>query len=533
MRLSYSLENIRCLKSTPEIEIRPITILIGRNSAGKSTFLRSFPLIRQSIETRSSAPILWFGDLVDFGDFDSAVGDYPKGGNLSFEFCADNLSGISGNNYYEYRYYRRRASIEVSKVHLKCVIGARDKKTRLDTLQIKIPSEDVDVSFEFGKGSSRYGNVLVNGDSVSVIDRNFDIGYIGDNIFRTPVFISKARSKSDTGRGRRIRRADEVLSDILISILREALSKQLGWDTIRREVGRVLSSNALDSERLTELRDGAHTKTFKQLYMRLKSKSDFQLKRDIYSIQKLARAFSVLDVFTDRLSDYFLGVDYIEPVRAASERFYRKQELEVSEIAPNGANFPMFLASLPQPQMTRFSNWVEEIFGFGVEVRESGGHIGVHLKQNSRSVNVADMGYGVSQILPVLGTIWWAINKPRRPQPTMRRPSSRTRTLAVEQPELHLHPAHQAKLADVFVSALSENARDNSDQSVGLLIETHSEALINRLGELIEGGKIPHDFVQIVVFSAPEEIGSPTTVSLSSFDDNGVLNNWPFGFFNY
>lgn len=56
MRLSYSVKNLRRLTSTPPIEIRPITILLGRNSVGKSTFLRSFPLLRQSVETKSSAP---------------------------------------------------------------------------------------------------------------------------------------------------------------------------------------------------------------------------------------------------------------------------------------------------------------------------------------------------------------------------------------------------------------------------------------------------------------------------------------------
>ncbi|HCI98462.1 MAG TPA: hypothetical protein DHV74_02260 [Sulfitobacter sp.] len=75
MQISYAVENLRRLKKTPPIEIRPITILVGRNSAGKSTYLRSMPLIRQSIETRSSAPILWWGDYVDFGDFSTAVSD--------------------------------------------------------------------------------------------------------------------------------------------------------------------------------------------------------------------------------------------------------------------------------------------------------------------------------------------------------------------------------------------------------------------------------------------------------------------------
>jgi predicted ATPase len=93
MRISYSVENIRRLAQVEPIEIRPITVLVGRNSAGKSTFLRSLPLIRQSIETRSSAPILWYGDLVDFGDFKTAVSEDGKAGTAIFSFKVDHLEG--------------------------------------------------------------------------------------------------------------------------------------------------------------------------------------------------------------------------------------------------------------------------------------------------------------------------------------------------------------------------------------------------------------------------------------------------------
>ncbi|HFG2220775.1 TPA: AAA family ATPase, partial [Vibrio cholerae] len=44
------------------VEIKPITVFVGKNSCGKSTLLRTFPLLRQSIESNTTGPILWYGD---------------------------------------------------------------------------------------------------------------------------------------------------------------------------------------------------------------------------------------------------------------------------------------------------------------------------------------------------------------------------------------------------------------------------------------------------------------------------------------
>ena len=246
----------------------------------------------------------------------------------------------------------------------------------------------------------------------------------------------------------------------------------------------------------------------------------------------MSRSFTLLEILEDEFTNYFRGVGYIGPARAAGERFYRKQELEVSEISSDGRNFPMFLASLTPTRLSHFSEWVKNIFGYGIELGSSGGHISINLRAGSRSVNVTDTGYGVSQILPVLGMIWWAGIR-RSDRHSSLRGANTTQTLAIEQPELHLHPAHQAKLADVFSGAIRQGKGDPRRADVRLVVETHSEALINRLGELIEDGKISHDDVQIVIFSAEDDINSPTDVSLAQFDEGGVLNNWPFGFFNY
>ncbi|HYE32775.1 MAG TPA: AAA family ATPase, partial [Methylomirabilota bacterium] len=67
------IRNLRSLADTGFIDLKPLTLLVGVNSSGKSTFLRTFPLLRQSVETVTKGPILWYGRYVDFGGFDTAV----------------------------------------------------------------------------------------------------------------------------------------------------------------------------------------------------------------------------------------------------------------------------------------------------------------------------------------------------------------------------------------------------------------------------------------------------------------------------
>ena len=109
----------------------------------------------------------------------------------------------------------------------------------------------------------------------------------------------------------------------------------------------------------------------------------------------------------------------------------------------------------------------------------------------------------------------------------------RERLIAIEQPELHLHPAQQAELGDVFIeSALGE--RKNT-----FLLETHSEHLIlrmlRRVRETTEG-KLPAGFTPVrpedvsVVFVEPTAKGSVVR-QLPVTPDGDFGAPWPGGFF--
>lgn len=530
MRISYSVENLRRLRQTPEIEIRPITILVGRNSAGKSTFLRSLPLLRQSVETRSSAPILWFGDYVDFGDFQTAVGEANENSEAAFVFSVTDIEGVQrGRNSYLGGYYRVRSPISTEKAKVRYVVGSSGDKTKLRRIELSIPSENIEFTASFEGRTFSDNKLIIDDVEVRGWNNEYELLNVSSSLFSPPFFVAKPRENRKPAR--RLAYPDAVFSGALAKALRSCVARNLSDETIEREVRRILEADFFDAEAIARMEALTPTKTFKKIYRQLLNVEN-SFSQEIVVIRKAYRAFGFLEILEEELTEFISGVSYLAPARAASERFYRKQELEVSEIDPNGGNFPMFLDSLSSGLFNDFSFWVQSIFGFGLELKSTMGHISINLKAGSRSVNVTDTGYGVSQVLPVMGVIWWANNQPFSRRNSRLHTSSK-RILAIEQPELHLHPAHQAKLADVFVGAVAGGLGNQKKQDVNFVIETHSEALINRLGELVERGDVSADDIQIVVFSAEDDIESPSKVSLAHFDRGGVLNDWPYGFFNY
>jgi hypothetical protein len=133
------------------------------------------------------------------------------------------------------------------------------------------------------------------------------------------------------------------------------------------------------------------------------------------------------------------------------------------------------------------------------------------------TVSHRDIGFGVSQVLPVL----------------VNAAAMRERLIAIEQPELHLHPAQQAELGDVFIeSALGE--RKNT-----FLLETHSEHLILRVMRRIREtaqGRLPPGAVSIrptdVAVLYVERDGDHSIVREMPLNERGELvKAWPGGFF--
>ena len=117
----------------------------------------------------------------------------------------------------------------------------------------------------------------------------------------------------------------------------------------------------------------------------------------------------------------------------------------------------------PEEELDRLKQLVENTYlNLPVERR-----IVITDLRNGTEVSPQDVGNGVTQVIPVVA----AVVAPGAP------------ILAVEQPELHLHPAIQCRLADVFVRAV------RSGQERLFMLESHSEHLMLRLMRRIRGNR--------------------------------------------
>ena len=172
------------------------------------------------------------------------------------------------------------------------------------------------------------------------------------------------------------------------------------------------------------------------------------------------------------------------------------------------------LVAAASDEGTVSERWIEELVKAQTEELQD---LVLIDKNKKTPVSHRDVGIGVSQVLPVLVSAYASENK----------------LLAIEQPEIHLHPALQAELGDVFLeSALGESGNT-------FLIETHSEHLLLRMmrrmretntGELPEGVPEVHPEDIMVLFVEPD--GPQSIVREMPLNVRGELvKAWPGGFF--
>lgn len=517
---AVNFNNIRSLTNENYIELKPLTILVGKNSVGKSTFARTFPLIKQSCEAKKKSPILWYGKYVDFGDYETAINKYKTedGIKLGFEITlgGSDIVNIFDTNYASiaqlgHDFLRKITKINDTNLKVEFTfkknkdesyfydieLAILEKKIKIilnkDIIHVKINESEYnlnkDKKYTFNQNKI-FPSLSLNIETEKKLFKyGFNYFHYQNHIFVELLdeFFKKNRNKKSLlpkDQNEKLEYYSEILSYLIIKNflkLDQNISKNITSTNI--------DINIIDKIGITEI-------------------------ENLFWVSKVSK---LLDFLDDLISDYFLKVQYLEPLRATAQRYYRKQEYAINEVDSKGSNIGMFM--LEYHNQSKLKKLIKSHFNLEFIAEQENSHITLKLLlENSDKINLADLGVGYSQLLPVILQLW---------NSAYNSANITNKCVVIEQPELHLHPAYQAKIADITTEIINDLKSQKERQA--FIFETHSQNLINRLGELIEEGKLDHNDVQILIFN--NDLNS-TQIINSNFSKDGVLENWPFGFFN-
>lgn len=238
-----------------------------------------------------------------------------------------------------------------------------------------------------------------------------------------------------------------------------------------------------------------------------------------YIDRRLGDMFSferILNIDSDRL---FASA----PVRSQPKRTY---DLNGVSSDAEGGNTPMYLAQLSQRKPSIWKALRQRLEKFGkdaglfnsLDLRSLGKaasspfqiNVGTFRKQKDEAYNLADVGYGVSQVLPLITKLL----QDNGPQ-----------VLLFQQPEVHLHPSAQSALGNLLCEIVGEGKTEGRQ----IIVETHSDFIINRVRMAARdkvAGLLPED-ISIIYFERGDR---DVTMHDMRVDHTGNLLDVPSGY---
>jgi predicted ATPase len=482
---TFSVTNFRAFENSGQLPLGPLTCLVGRNSSGKSSLLHALLVLRQSIEQRavgSRTPQLNLnGSLIDAGSYRDIVHHHKEDRQVEFRFEI-NLEPMYSSGG---------------------PVGSRRPLV-----------------------AAPFGPPLISLD----VPRPAIMRYVPN-----PRVIG-ARRKPDVEHRKKVH--------VSMSFLPEPpFGPTLSRLTIEVDsLGAVTFTRTVKRRRVQHWRaypTNLPPKTFAiyfsawsflpQLGMR-----EARLDRLPPAERSAANDFAWYAGRGLRDIDQFLSnLRLVGPFRTPPARRYSFSGLAAVDTGPSGERAvdllitEKLIRSAGQPLRLAVSYWLKRL-GLAKKIairdlakRSNIFELAISGAGTARTANFADVGFGISQVLPVLVQGFLV---------------PRGGTYIAQQPELHLHPDAQAGLADFFLYLASRGVR--------VLIETHSEYLLVRLRRrLAEGVRdvkigLPNEerISPILIDKAAitvayvGETEAAARVSLLKLDDSFQFENLPRGF---
>lgn len=575
----WKLDNFKSIDQENDLEFRPLTLFTGANSSGKSTILQSILLVTQTLQSPiASRSILLNGWFKKFGSYSDIVNRRDHNKNIKIGFKLSNDDTLREESIYRYRFSENVRTVDCEfelssdgndeclqpvlcythlvttkrneKQEIKDVLDIQKKGERsaeeqsvIDKCKAKYQSSDFDYTIT-SKNRIRFGyygpDVIdwkLIGASIFHFLPNYAIGYTK---YRDQL---KRRLNDCLMLGRQSYFEDEDDKAKVIPLIQ---------NKVLEIVDEIYEKNKYKTDgRFERLRDNIHHSfTFSRLLQVFRYVNLDVTEKQNYVDKIVAQLDSLQEQFlTERLPMYYLsGVDFVRNFFNEKIKYLgplREEPRSLYPLESNGNTLDLGLkgentAAVFENNKTRKIKYVNPIFfesgkvsrleteectlreainawlvylGVANEMSTNDkGKIGHELKITTdikeMEQDLTHVGVGVSQILPILVMCFLA---------------GKGDSIILEQPELHLHPKVQTRLADFFVSinALGKQC----------ILETHSEYLINRLRYLVaktEDDKIAKD---TMIYFVEKEEGHSIYRNIT-INKYGVIDDWPKGFFD-
>lgn len=579
MITAIQIENFKCIRDRVRVELKPITLLFGANSSGKSTIVQAIHYAREIFERHDLDPerTVLGGDILDLGGFRNFVHNHDTTRVIRMRFEVDLTSAELPQYWDEYSGDQWASDVDVSR--------------HMEALFQRCSSAWVEIGVfwlgEWWGALVKSYTVALNGQRIAATEFRHDKDYL-EALIDYRGFMS---SEND-------RRSIEQHPSALLSIdWAHPLLADDGVQWFREIFGELVAEESILDDRLRVRFRGQ----FPQLIPSALPKWDQFIQIEGYQQGKANREHD----YVERWSALLFGLSrmvvgpgqlvrnelrkfrYLGPLREMPRRSYEPPHLaddsrwanglaawdalyqadehvfelpnESSEKEPTAAEIAEDECSgdassaggaedVAKLLIEKVNEWLvgrlkagytvrrrshaevdtqaipegsadpKELVRFVEELKERATKKRVVLVPDGQSIEVQphDVGTGISQLLPV---VVLALDSERN-------------LIAIEQPELHLHPALQAELGDLFIeSALGE--RKNT-----FILETHSEHLIlrimRRMRDTVRKRRgdappvTPNDVAVLFVDSTPEGC---VVRELRLKPDGSLLDPWPRGFF--
>jgi predicted ATPase len=528
----FGLRNFKAFKEFVKIELKPLTIVCGNNNCGKSSLIQAILLLSQSISDveEINKPFFRFGHTF-------TKEDIKYNTSLTFEGDLCHLRDYENvlNQYGEEKEFEFFIEYDKSKISL-IFFNPSGKdaliKEGKDVFIKEIIIEDEEYQLEV-RANLDEENCIV--DYSCFIKKLSLIEFFRHN---QPLFyISRISDDKKLTKFSEFYIIDYEIRNVNI-LFNGFIPRSIVIDDSRYEQEMKNIFNNISEE----------NKDIKKLYKSFMNYRKNFLKPRIKQTEEEDNKKIFYDFFDyhERLKfEHFLNtIHYIGPLRDEPHRYYQFFDLRNLKIGNKGEYAPQILtlefsSKIPSFKVLEIND--DQITFIDYEepdLRLEDGltiwsktlnlpdidpyivenilfKIRVKLPGTDKFVTLQDVGFGISQILPVY-------------LESLRMKTGHT--LILEQPEIHLHPSMQSKLADFLLSM--------TNSGKNFIVETHSEYLINRLCLRIaqDNTNKLKDLINIV-FVEPPSIDEKTGFSGSKINDleinkYGEIINWPIGFFD-